>query len=211
MFFGLDLKTDICGFLDVYVAALPRGAADASLIEHEGRRRELLSVKNERTYLEKFYSWRLLERALDSRFGKTPSEIGLFRSDSGAWCSPFVYVSISHSNGALAVAVSSAPVGVDVEKLGAPRSEKFAERVLNARELSILQDTSDDMKEETLMRFWTMKEAIFKASDKERFVPRVTDTAQGASSQVLTFGEVRFMLSCASELLEKMTLCITEL
>ncbi len=211
MFFELDLKTENCKFLDVYVAALPRGGADASLIEHEGRREELLRVKNKRLFLEKFYSWRLLERALLLRFAKTPSELCLARAVYGAWVLPSAYVSVSHSGGALAVAVSSAPVGVDVEKVGAPRSENFAERMLNERELSAFRDTPDSMKSEMLMRLWTMKEAIFKASGKERFVPRLTETASGAVSRIVLFGEERFAVSYASSLLDKTRFRVTEL
>ncbi|MBR2466640.1 MAG: 4'-phosphopantetheinyl transferase superfamily protein [Clostridia bacterium] len=211
MFSELYLKTENSEFLDVYIAALPRGGADASLIEHEGRREELLLVKNERLFLEKFYSWRLLEKALGLRFAKTPSELGLAKNAIGAWTSPYAYVSISHSGGALAVAVSSAPVGVDVEKVGAPRSEKFAERMLNERELSLFCDTPDGMKSKMLMRLWTMKEALFKASGKERFVPRFTDTSSGASSRVVLLGEECFVVSYASSLPDKIGIRVTQL
>ena len=198
-------------FLDVYVAALPNGVADASLIEHVGRRAELLAVKNERLFREKFYSWRLLEKALYLRFSKTPTELLLSKNERGAWVSPFVYLSISHSEGALAVAVTSSPVGVDIEAICRLRAKNFAKRILNEREFSEFESSEKEGRTEELVRLWTMKEALFKKSGKERFVPSLEDTATGVAWRETVIGKERFVVSYASSDLEDVDFILAEL
>ena len=155
-------------FVDVYYSALPRLDVEIEKIEHAERRAELKRMKNERVVREKYFAWRLLEFALSKRLGKTPSEVGLFCDGAGKWRSPCVYLSISHSAGAVAVAISDAPVGVDIETEVRTRAENFAERVLNERELRELYALPEGERGWELVRLWSAKEAIFKAGEKEK-------------------------------------------
>ena len=76
------------------------------------------------------------------------------------------YVSISHSHGAVACAVSETPVGIDIEKIKPVKTRlvNYAclpeeQEYVNAQEAPVITDG------ETLLRFfavWTGKEACFK-------------------------------------------------
>lgn len=185
-------------FLDVYAAALPLSCANVNGIVHAERRAELEKIKNKTVAREKYYAWRLLEMALRLRFGRSPSELGVRRGSCGAWEAPSFKISLSHSSGAVAVALSSDAVGVDIERDVPPRAENFAERILNRAELDALLCLPKEERSGRLLRLWTMKEAIFKSRGERTFIPCKTDTADGAfCTDVMLCGE-RYVLSVAA-------------
>lgn len=73
---------------------------------------------------------------------------------------PEIHISISHSAATYLLAVSDAPVGVDIE---APRRQltRVASKFLTAGERGRMDLTSGDHTEE-LLHYWTAKEAAFK-------------------------------------------------
>ena len=78
----------------------------------------------------------------------------------------------------MAVAVSRAPVGVDIEQYRSPRADRLAERVLTERELADYKKAPQ--REEFLLQKWAEKEALFKAGDEKVFSPAKIETG-GAS------------------------------
>ena len=97
---------------DVYLALLPCGECDEPL--HPEERDTLVkSTANPTVRRERYFVWRLLEMAIRRSLGLELSEIGL-RREGERWTSALADISLSHG-GALAVAVSGAPVGVDIE------------------------------------------------------------------------------------------------
>ncbi len=186
-------------FLDVYIAPLPLALPEPRRIEHEGRRAELLEISSEEARSESYFVWRLLERALFSRFGKTPTELGLRREATGRWVSPYLSLSLSHTKGALAAAVSSQPVGVDIEREAAPRAKSFAKKTLTERELSEYIPLGEEEQNGYLMSRWSMKEALFKMRGEGKFIPRNFDTQKGVRTEEVFLGGERFFLSVASD------------
>ncbi len=75
-----------------------------------------------------------------------------------------VFVSLSHSHGMCAVALSSSPVGVDIELV---KDMPYAQRI-EARFLSELQmPEHTKCKEHAFFYKWTYAEACFKATNRE--------------------------------------------
>ena len=74
------------------------------------------------------------------------------------------YQSLSHSSRYCAAAVSDMPVGIDVEQIRTV-SQALKERVCTEAELRVLQQS--DCPDEDFIRFWTLKEAYFKARGGE--------------------------------------------
>jgi 4'-phosphopantetheinyl transferase len=82
-----------------------------------------------------------------------------------------LYFNISHSQDWIVCAISSFPVGVDIEKI----------RPINFIDISKLYFTSDEYKliaakklkeqQDTFYRLWTLKESLIKANGKGLFLP----------------------------------------
>ncbi len=70
-----------------------------------------------------------------------------------------VHFNISHCPNAIAVAVDSAPIGVDVERFVTP-SESLLNYCLNEDEVQQVKQSA--CPEQTFAAFWTKKEALFK-------------------------------------------------
>jgi len=78
-----------------------------------------------------------------------------------------VYISISHSAGAVACAVSSVPVGVDVESLARPRNHlALAEMVHSPAQREQLVALATDARTPAFLQLWTLKEAWLKARER---------------------------------------------
>ena len=72
---------------------------------------------------------------------------------------PDVHFNISHCPNAIAVAVDSQPIGVDVERFVTP-SESLLNYCMNDEEVKQVQQSP--CPEQTFASFWTKKEALFK-------------------------------------------------
>ncbi len=186
-------------FLDVYTAAIPTARFQINGLQHAGRRQELLQISNEEALRERFFVWQLLEKAVYLRTGRTAEDLEIKREKSGAWTSPQIFVSLSHTKGFAAAAISSSAVGVDIEREAVPRAAKFADKTLTVRELEVYLSLGFAEREAYLVSCWSMKEALFKARGGGAFVPREIDTSKGVLSQRLTFGEQSVFLSVASD------------
>ncbi len=68
--------------------------------------------------------------------------------------------SISHSGGAVALAVAESMVGVDIQ-VAVPVNEKIFDRVLSENEMAFLEGEGDKM--DAFFKLWVMKEAVVKA------------------------------------------------
>lgn len=199
-------------FLDVYLASIPHTEAEPYFsvskvdvfanVDHVERREELLQIRCERLRAEKYYVWRLLECALFERFGKSASELSVTKKVGGGWFSPFCEISLSHSDGGLAVAISSAPVGVDIEPIEPSRVKKFVQKSLTAAENLVYRELAPEEKALQALRFWVMKESIFKMKGAECFLPSGIDTV--GSDAVKCFEREldgrKYFLSVASEI-----------
>lgn len=153
----------------VYVALIPSG--EMRSVYPDARQAEIDLIKNEKLKREKYYVWRLLEYALADRFGKDIRELEFTKQDSGRWTTPFCELSLSHTDGVVAVALSHEPVGVDVEIIKPRQNGKTAKKIMSAEEYKTYQSLSGFEKDDFFFAVWTKKEALFKALHLEHFSP----------------------------------------
>jgi 4'-phosphopantetheinyl transferase len=186
-------------FTDVYISSIPKEIVITPLASEE-RNKEMAKVSNERLKREKYFVWKLLEYAISHSLGLVPQDVKFEKLDSGRWCTPEFEFSLSHTDGAAAVAVSSAPVGVDIEPVKAPRSKSFAEKILNESQFKEYLELSHTEREEYLIAKWTAKEAHFKSLHLSEFSPSadVGDAPQIQTDAVTLSGK-KYILSVATE------------
>lgn len=105
-----------------------------------------------------------------------------------------LHFSLSHTEGCIAVALDTAPVGIDVQKI-APHKEGFAKRWLNEQEAHAVAASDDP--DTTLCAVWCAKEAVCKQSGTGLCsAPQKIDTASAAATQFTLSGE-RYALAAA--------------
>jgi 4'-phosphopantetheinyl transferase len=156
--------------VDVYVAEIP---AEGKLgkVYPRSRQEEIKAVKNEKVKREKYYVWKLLEIAIEKSLGFSASNMEFYKDKNGKWHSPTCKFSLSHSAGALAVAVSDGNVGVDIERIKIKYPERASEYILTPKELCEYRLLREDERVEHLVFKWCQKEASFKLFGGEAYKP----------------------------------------
>ena len=122
--------------------------------------------------------WALLRLAAKHCFSLDPDELRFAKDRSGVWTCDRFRFSLSHADGYVCAAVSSAPVGADLETLrGITRRydeaalAKLRSRAFTRAERRLWPDTA-----EGFLCGWTRKEALFKLSGKRVFHPEKIDS-----------------------------------
>ena len=184
--------------VDVYLAALPEKDISEPLAS-EVRQADIDSVSNDRVKREKYYVWKLLEYGLMRSLGIKIEELSFTRDKSGRYMTDRVEFSLSHSKGALAVAVSRAPVGVDIEDVETACREGMPRRFMTDGEYERYKSLPEDEKQRFFITAWTAKEALFKASHKEAFVATDIDSnSTSLKSYEISVGGRAYSLSVAT-------------
>ena len=182
-------------FPAVYCARIPFDF-ESREIRPQQRAAEISAARCEKVRVQKFFAWKLLEHALAVRLGLTIDAADIIRGENGKWfCRgrEDCFFSLSHTDGAVAAAVSQRPCGVDIERFVQKRflSERLAERILCPEEkkeyAAILPypenlHTAAEKKSRYAALKWTQKESIFKMRDGDTFVPSKIDTLNNAWS-----------------------------
>lgn len=91
----------------------------------------------------------------------------------GKWTGNGVFVSLSHCDGFVAAAVSSNPVGIDVEPVDRTISTRLYTKIATLNELALYGQNPSN---ESLLGLWTAKEAAFKASDGKVSAAKIDTT-----------------------------------
>ena len=160
--------------INIFIARLPDG--EIGHVECQSRQAEILSASNEKVKREKYFVWKLLCYALERSFGEKGKNMELVKESYGGWSAGEVFVSLSHSANALAVAVALDAVGVDIELVREPKVQSLAERIMTDDELNAYNAAAPEQKEAHLFETWTAKEAIFKSKKLSAFVPKDHNT-----------------------------------
>ncbi len=186
------------GRTDVYLAHLPETECDLPLFPEE-RDRAVRAVTNPLLRREKYYVWRLLEIAVRASLGAELAEIGL-RLEGDRWTSEAADISLSHG-GALAVAVSGSPVGIDIEPLSEEGDgRRLADRFFSDGEREVYLAAPQNRKREAFLRIWTAKEAVFKSRRESVFAPSSVDSSgERLYTACVRLGDGDYILSVASE------------
>ena len=191
--------------VDVYLAALP-AEGEMPPLDCALRQQDIDRVTAPLLRRQKYHVWRLLEYALQRSFGLKSGDL-TFRKEGERYFCEQAYFSLSHSGNALAVAVSRAAVGVDVEQVTSRDTERLTRRVFNDAEAAIYAALPEAEKAAFFFRVWTAKEALFKAENKAVFIPTEQDSRQGnVKTYEKTIGGEPFYLSVATKTTERIRL-----
>lgn len=134
-------------------------------------------------------AYRTLEALLCGCLGEKGTELflGLYKDENGKPCLPDesgLFVSISHTAHFGAAAIASSSVGIDVEEI-APLDEKkkaLLERFFANEDISAAQT---DPAGREFYRFWTRREAAFKAFAEVPFYS--ADPTAGNADKIMTY------------------------
>jgi phosphopantetheine--protein transferase-like protein len=157
---------------DVYTFAIPNDYSFSTLYPDE-RQEEIEGVSNLKVKEEKYFVWKLLEYALMRTYGYKINKLNFSKSKEGKWLLKECYISLSHSNGIVAVALSKKPIGVDIEVIEKPKNSAI-ERVLVKKEAKEYEKAQD--KNGYLLTAWSKKESAFKCKGKGKFTPSKINT-----------------------------------
>ena len=164
------------------------------------KRREMIeNTKNEQLKLQKFYAWKLLERAIEWHLGIEPKTVD-FQECDGVFFAKDFYFSITHCSNVCAVAVSRLkPVGIDLEIIDEKRwSKPYFSSILSPLEKTTFTNLTPSL----LTALWTKKESIYKKEwkigDKTPFVPQKTCTvnAKTVTKEVFYENSAFFISVC---------------
>ena len=128
----------------------------------EDRQAKIKAKKNTIAADESLIGEILARYALSNELLKPLKEIEIRHTEKGM---PYIegdlfFISITHSHGFVACAVSDSPVGIDAEKLRY-FSEGVARRMFNENEHSFIESSDD--KTRSFYMIWTLKESYLKA------------------------------------------------
>ncbi len=124
--------------------------------------------------LQKYAAWLALEKGFSHAFGVDIRLLTFQKNRSGKWTSDRYAFSISHTKGAVAVALSHADVGVDMEneadfsRLHASSFEKLWKDMVTPEEHERIPEPT----EKDFLSLWTRKESAFKRNGHGKFDPR---------------------------------------
>lgn len=197
------------GTVLVMFAPLVDTDISAPLVPAE-REREVRGTKNEAVRREKYLVWKLLARAVKDRFNLDFANLEFTKNENGKWVCPDFYFSLSHSDGALCVAVSASEVGVDIQRVHRA-SKGLAKRFLTDGERSYMAQLPDEEQERFFIEAWAKKESLFKKSGGIALDPRGIDTlASGAVTSFVTLGGEEYVIALAINEDEKYEIIYTE-
>lgn len=155
------------------------------------------SIKVSEKRLQSLCAHLLARHCLEQYFaGHTPPELCFAASGKPVLPgSEGVYISLSHTRGAVAAAVSDMPIGVDIEGVRAVRPS--VEKLFSPQELSLFPEYDRSRR---LLALWTRREAQFKCTGEStvRRAPSRSVDSNRMLTRELDGGERGFILSvCA--------------
>ena len=178
----------------VRVVYTAEGVCPHSVYPRE-RSEEIEKCSNPRVRLEKFLAWEELRYSVEKYLGIPFESISFSKKENGKWMADKLRFSISHSDGAIAVAVGNVNVGVDIESVRRHISG-IERQVFTAKEHLDFDDVPEEERDRHIIKIWTQKESIFKALGKRSFVPREIETSSyRVRTESIELNGKEFMLS----------------
>ena len=159
---------------------------------------EIQRCKSEKARHEKYLVWKLLERAVEMNYNLKFANLQFTKTTNGKWVCPDLYFSLSHTDGAVCVALSDKAVGVDIEKVKDVKLS-FKDKILTEREKEKMDTLPESERGLFLLRAWVKKESIFKMGGGEALLPARIETIDSiAKTQTLSILDKEYVLSVAS-------------
>ena len=186
--------------VDVYTASIPQSIKMVEVLPRL-RQEQIENTTHPGLKLQRYYVWKLLEYALHHSLGLEMNNLHFSRTETGKWICEECFFSLSHTQDAVAVAVSGKPVGVDLECTDRLIRPNLAEKILTPEEK--LQLSQQDL-DRNLLKMWCAKESLFKADSAPVFCPHKLP-ADRAKVQILHLGEKTYCLAVAADNLNSLT------
>ena len=155
--FSLFLHSMI--YIDEHINDFDVAAALSQVSEQ--RREQALRFKYEQGKRTCLLAYLLLKRALREEYGIEDNPVFGYGEHGKPFLTdyPHIHFNFSHCANAVAVAVSDAPVGIDIESLRAVGSS-VVRYAMNDEEIAQIEQAADSTLQ--FVRLWTMKEAAVK-------------------------------------------------
>ncbi|MBR0445990.1 MAG: lecithin retinol acyltransferase family protein [Oscillospiraceae bacterium] len=179
--------------VEVYVAIIPEGEITPVLPAQ--RQEQIENTTHEGVKRQRYYVWKLLEIALKRSYDYEMKDLQFSRDEAGKWTCKECYFSLSHTDGAVAVAVSRKPVGVDLERTDHTVRPGLAEKILTEGEKNLSREDENAF----LLQMWCAKEAKFKAGCEDVFQPKKISVLTGVRTQTVRLGEQEYCLAVAAD------------
>lgn len=149
--------------IDVYIAETSRFIDNKKLPNYA--RKEIKACKNDGLITQKKAIYGLLSYAMKSTYGKSLKLQNLSKDKRGKPRLKDYFVSFSHTDELVCVAISKENVGVDIEMLK-------EHKALNPLKNHILSENEQAEALKDVLAIWTKKEAIYKLDDTiEKYIP----------------------------------------
>lgn len=125
------------------------------------RREQVLNYKPLKSKQQSAAAYLLLKKALNERMGISQSPVFSYEEGGKPWLTdyPGIFFNLSHCLGAAVCALSSVPVGVDIEAVREVK-QSLITYCMNEDECAIIN--SHDKPNRFFLKLWTQKEAILK-------------------------------------------------
>ena len=129
----------------------------------------------------------LAKKAIAEKFSVSVSDVKISAKESGQpFCENFdIHLSLSHSGDYAVCAVSSAPVGIDIQKI-VPYNPKTAKKVCSQAELAEIEKSGDKAAE--FIKLWTKKEAVLKMLGTG-VIGSMKDCLDGQKAETIRFAD----------------------
>ena len=148
------------GITIVYFGEVPMGFGVES-VGYTPRDKQIAYDTQPRKDLRQ-YAWIALTRAITEYAETNGCTKPLPRLlPNGKWVADNCYLSLSHTDGYVAAAVSDLPVGVDIERTNRKLAKGLYDRIACGKEKALYAALDNTQ----LLQLWTAKEAVFKQTD----------------------------------------------
>ena len=129
----------------------------------EQRREQVLKFKHEQGQRLCVLAYQLLKQGLREEYGIDENPVFEYNEHGKPSIvgHPEIFFNLSHCKEAVVCAISSEPIGVDVESIRVFK-ESLVRYTMNDDEIQEIESSDDPAR--TFIRFWTMKEAVMKLS-----------------------------------------------
>ena len=196
--------------LDVYLAAIPANMEIGPVYPPE-RGAWIEAPSGRQVRLQRYAVWKLLGRAVEHSFALEMEDLSFTQRD-GKWRCGALEFSLSHSGRIAAAAVSSAPVGVDVESLACfeargwddARLERIIRRICTREECAALRSRED------FLRCWTRRESVFKCVGGESPLSRGFDPGENKTASFALSEPLSCVLSVCGGALDRLRLFLAD-
>ena len=161
----------------VYFASVFEGVMEA--VFPPRRQAQLEETKNENCRRQRYSVWKLLEYGLRRSLGRTMEQLDFSLDDRGRWSCDQCFFSLSHSGNAVALAISDAPVGVDVEDLQRSLHPALPGKILTEPEQGEFAALDEGRQNKYLLEKWCCKESCFKFREAAKVEGTAEKTCAG--------------------------------